>query len=78
MTKMQSMITQKERYRAKSIRKFPDSLSERLWNVKVATNNQVTLEDLIVRAIEFGLPKIEHRVLFRVPDFVEEPSDNLD
>ena len=64
-----------ERYRATTIRKFPDSLKERLWKIKEETLKQVSLEAIIVEALILGLPKIERRVFFKIPDFVEEPED---
>ncbi|KKK53668.1 hypothetical protein LCGC14_3092500, partial [marine sediment metagenome] len=36
---------------------------------------QVSLEAIIVEALILGLPKIERRVFFKIPDFVEEPED---
>ena len=67
---------EKERYRATSIRKFPDSLKERLWEIKEELDNRINLEDLIVEAVENGLPEIERRVFFRIPEFIEEPRDD--
>ena len=75
MTILIDMLVNREHYRATTIRKFPDSIKERLWRIKVETDKQVSLETLIVESIKLGLPKIEHRVLFRIPDFVEEPRD---
>ena len=70
-----SNTVNRERYRATTIRKFPDSIKQRLWRIKEETDKQVTLETIIVEALKIGLPKIEHRILFRIPDFVEEPRD---
>ncbi|HDZ27044.1 hypothetical protein LCGC14_1009310 [marine sediment metagenome] len=76
MTTLIDTPVNRERYRATTIRKFPDSLKERLWKIKEETDKQVTLETIIVEALKIGLPKIEHRILFRIPDFVEEPRDD--
>ena len=76
MTTPINMPINGERYRATTIRKFPDSLKERLWEIKKETLKEVTLEAIIVEALILGLPKIERRVFFRVPDFVEEPRDD--
>lgn len=77
MTILSNMPVFKERYRATTIRKFPDSIKERLWRIKATMNNEVFLETIIIEAIEIGLPKIEHRILFKIPDFVEEPRDEI-
>ena len=71
-----SNTVEREHYRPTTIRKFPDSIKERLWRVKVETDKQVTLEAIIVEAVKIGLPKIEHKIFFRIPDFVEEPRDD--
>ena len=75
MTTLIDTPVNRERYRATTIRKFPDSIKQRLWRIKEETDKQVSLETIIVEALKIGLPKIEHRILFRIPDFVEEPRD---
>ncbi|HDY67681.1 MAG TPA: hypothetical protein ENH85_07820 [Candidatus Scalindua sp.] len=76
MTTLIDTPVNREHYRATTIRKFPDSIKQRLWKIKEETDKQVTLETIIVEALKIGLPKIEHRILFRIPDFVEEPRDD--
>ena len=75
MTTLINIPINGERYRATTIRKFPDSLKERLWKIKEETLKQVSLEAIIVEALILGLPKIERRVFFKIPDFVEEPRE---
>ena len=70
-----SNTVDKEHYRTTTIRKFPDSIKERLWKIKEETGKRFTLEAIIIEALKIGLPKIEHRVFFRIPNFVEEPRD---
>jgi len=76
MTKLHNMRTIKERYRPISIRKFPDSLRERMYQIKINTQNSATLETILIEAVNNGLPEIERRTSFKIPDVVFDPEED--
>jgi hypothetical protein len=66
----------KETFRPLWVKHFPDSLRDRLWEVKTATSMHSTINDILIAAIQNGLPEIERRVLFKIPDIIKEPQDD--
>jgi len=47
-----------------------------MYQIKINTQNSATLETILIEAVNNGLPEIERRTSFKIPDVVFDPEED--